>query len=348
MIKNAIDRVVGGQNLSEAEAVALMEEVMSGKATDAQIAALITALRIKGETVAEITGFARVMRNKATPVRTGHPFVVDTCGTGGDGSHTFNISTTVAFVTAGAGIPVAKHGNRSVSSRSGSADVLEALGININLTPEQAGDCIDKAGIGFLFAPALHGAMKYAIGPRREIGIRTVFNILGPLTNPAGAQVQILGVYDPSLTEVMAGVLANLGTRTAFVVHGAGGLDEISTIGPSRVSEVRNGEVVTYSLDPKEYGINYASIEDLKGGTAEDNAAITLRILSGETGPGRDIVLLNSAVALLAAGAVPSITEGIQQAALVIDSGAAIRKLNELKEFSNSFTGMDITAAKVG
>ncbi len=348
MIKNAIDRVVSGQDLTEPEAVELMEEVMSGKATDAQIAALITALRIKGETVAEITGFARVMRKMATPVRTGHPVLVDTCGTGGDGSQTFNISTTVAFVAAGAGIPVAKHGNRSVSSRSGSADVLEALGVNISLTPEQVGECIDKTGIGFLFAPALHGAMKYSIGPRREIGIRTVFNILGPLTNPAGAQVQILGVYDPSLTEVMAGVLANLGTRTAFVVHGAGGLDEISTIGPSLVSEVRNGTVVTYNLDPGEYGINYASIADLRGGTAEENADLTLRLLGGEPGPRRDIVLLNTAAALVAAGVVTSISEGIQRAALTIDSGAAMRKFNELKEFSNSFTGHEMTEARVG
>ncbi|WP_418789953.1 anthranilate phosphoribosyltransferase [Phosphitispora sp. TUW77] len=348
MLKNAINRVVTGQDMSEEEAVALMDEIMSGKATDAQIAALITALRIKGETVAEITGFARVMRKMATPIKTGHSMLIDTCGTGGDGCNTFNISTTVAFVAAGAGIPVAKHGNRSVSSRSGSADVLEALGVNINLAPEQAGACIDKVGIGFLFAPALHGAMKYAIGPRREIGIRTVFNILGPLTNPAGAQVQILGVYDPLLTDVMAGVLANLGTKRAFVVHGTGGLDEISTIGPSRISEVQRGTVETYDLDPAGYGIKYASLEDLKGGTAEENAAITLEVLSGVTGPRRDIVLLNSAVALFAADTVPSIKEGIDQSAAIIDSGAAMRKLDELKELSNSFAGKNMTETKVG
>ncbi len=337
MIKNAINKVVGGQHLSEEEAVALMDDIMSGRATDAQIASFITALRIKGETVEEITGFARVMRQKATPVKTGHPLLLDTCGTGGDGSHTFNISTTVAFVVAAAGVPVAKHGNRSVSSKSGSADVLEALGININLTPDQVGECIDGVGIGFLFAPALHGAMKYAIGPRREIGIRTVFNILGPLTNPAGAQCQILGVYDPNLTEVMAGVLANLGTRSAFVVHGAGGLDEVSISGPTKISEVRNGKVVTYYLDPLKHGLTYAEAGELKGGAAEDNAAITRNILEGEKGPRRDIVLLNAAVALMAAGKVSTVDEGLKKAASVIDSGAAAAKLNQLTEFTRRF-----------
>jgi len=345
MIKNAIDKVVGGQHLSEDEAAALMDDIMSGKATDAQIGSFITALRIKGETVEEITGFARVMRQKATPVNTSHPEVLDTCGTGGDDSHTFNISTTVAFVVAAAGTPVAKHGNRSVSSKSGSADVLEALGININLTPEQVGECIDRVGIGFLFAPALHGAMKYAIGPRREIGIRTVFNILGPLTNPAGAQCQVLGVYDPGLTEVMAGVLANLGTRSAFVVHGAGGLDEVSVLGPTRVSEVRAGEVITYYLDPREYGIEYAEPGALKGGTAEDNAVITRSILAGQKGARRDIVLLNSALALVAAGSVKTIAEGIAKAASAIDSGASAEKLRELAELSQEYVE---NQAKVG
>ncbi len=345
MIKEAINKVVSGQHLTQDEAVSLMDDIMSGKATDAQIASLITALRIKGETVDEITGFAKVMRQKATPVKTGHPLLLDTCGTGGDGSHTFNVSTTVAFVVAAAGVPVAKHGNRSVSSRSGSADVLEALGVNINLTPEQVGKCIDKVGIGFLFAPALHGAMKYAIGPRREIGIRTVFNILGPLTNPAGAQRQILGVYDPNLTEVMAGVLANLGTESAFVVHGDGGLDEVSISGPTKVSEVRDGRVITYYLDPKNYGIEYAGLERIKGGTAEENAAITRSILEGEKGPRRDIVLLNAAVALLASGLVKTVEEGLEKAASVTDSGAAVRKLDELVEFTQKFAEPE---AKVG
>lgn len=345
MIKDILGKVVSGTHLTEEEAVNLMDEIMTGKATDAQIAALITALRIKGETVDEITGFVRVMRQKATPVRTVHQTLLDTCGTGGDGSHTFNISTTVAFVVAAAGVPVAKHGNRSVSSRSGSADVLEALGVNINLTPEQVGECIDKAGMGFLFAPALHGAMKYAIGPRREIGIRTVFNILGPLTNPAGAQCQILGVYDPALTELLASVLAKLGTKSAFVVHGAGGLDEISTIGQTRVSEVRDGEVITYYLDPKDYGIKYADPEELRGGTAEENAVITKAILNGETGPKREVVLLNAAAALVAAGMAENIQDGINKASAAVDSGAAARKLNQLVEFSRDFISSE---AQVG
>ncbi|PKM44583.1 MAG: anthranilate phosphoribosyltransferase [Firmicutes bacterium HGW-Firmicutes-8] len=337
MIKNAIDKVVKGVHLTEEEAVVLMDDIMSGKATDAQIASFITALRIKGETVDEITGFAKVMRQKATPVKTVHPVLLDTCGTGGDGSHTFNISTTVAFVLAAAGVPVAKHGNRSVSSRSGSADVLESLGININLTPEQVGECINKVGIGFLFAPALHGAMKHAIGPRREIGIRTVFNILGPLTNPAGAQRQILGVYDPDLTDVLAGVLAKLGTQSAFVVHGAGGLDEVSILGPTKVSEVKNGKVKTYNFDPQDYGFKYAAMEQLKGGTAEENAAITRSILEGEQGPRRDIVLLNSTLALMASGSVKTVEEGLEKAADIIDTGAASAKIKELAEFSHSF-----------
>ncbi len=345
MMKNAINKVVGGEHLTEEEAVSLMDEIMSGKATDAQIAAFITALRIKGETVDEITGFAKVMRQKATPVKTGHQFLLDTCGTGGDGSHTFNISTTVAFVVSAAGVPVAKHGNRSVSSRSGSADVLEALGTNINLTPEQVGECIDNVGIGFLFAPALHGAMKYAIGPRREIGIRTVFNILGPLTNPAGAQCQILGVYDPNLTEVMAGVLANLGSRSAFVVHGAGGLDEVSVLGPSKISEVKNGKVITYYLDPRKHGFEYAAAEELKGGTAEENAEITRHILGGEKGPRREIVLLNAAVALMAAGSAATIEEGVAKSAAVIDSGAAGRKIDELAGYTRKFIEPEV---KVG
>lgn len=345
MIKESLGKVVSGNHLTEEEAVGLMDDIMSGKATDAQIAALITALRIKGETVEEITGFARVMRQKATKVETIHSVLLDTCGTGGDGSNTFNISTTAAFVVAAAGVPVAKHGNRSVSSRSGSADVLEALGVNINLSPEQVGECINQVGIGFLFAPALHGAMKYAIGPRREIGIRTVFNVLGPLTNPAGAQCQVLGVYDPALTEILAGVLLKLGTKSAFVVHGAGGLDEISTVGETRVSEVRNGEVITYMLDPREYDFEYYDFQELKGGNAEENAVITIQILDGVKGPGRDIVILNAGVALVAAGVAKSIKEGIDLAAATIDSGAAIRKLNQLKEFTQSYNN---TEARVG
>ncbi len=337
MIKGALDKVVSGIHLTEEESVDLMDEIMSGKATDAQIGALITALRIKGETIDEITGFARVMRQKATKVKTSRGLLIDTCGTGGDGSNTFNISTTAAFVVAAAGVPVGKHGNRSVSSRSGSADVLEALDININLTPEQVGDCIDELGIGFLFAPALHGAMKYAIGPRREIGIRTVFNLLGPLTNPADAQCQVLGVYDSALTEIIAGVLAKLGTRAAFVVHGSGGLDEISTLGETKVSEVRDGRVLTYMLEPKKYGFNPPDFHELIGGTAEENAVITRQVLDGVKGARRDIVLLNAGVALVAAGAAEDIKEGIELAADAIESGAAREKLNQLKEFSQGY-----------
>lgn len=345
MFKTAIDKVIRGQDLTEEAAAILMDDIMSGRMTDAQIGSFITALRIKGETVAEITGFARVMRQKATTVSTIHSLILDTCGTGGDGSHSFNISTTVALVVAAAGIPVAKHGNRSVSSRSGSADVLEKLGVNLNLSPEQVGQCIDKVGIGFLFAPSLHSAMKYAVGPRREIGIRTVFNILGPLTNPAGAQVQLLGVYEPELTDIVAGVLAKLGSKSAFVVHGAGGLDEISTLGPTRISEVKDGQVTTYYVDPQEFGIPYAQTEDLKGGTAEENAIITRAILSGEMGPKRDIVVLNTAISLMAAGAVNSVPDGIMKACETIDKGLAAQKLDELIKFTGDVAELQ---AKVG
>jgi anthranilate phosphoribosyltransferase len=336
-MKEMINKVVNGQDLSEEEARQTLDAIMSGNATDAQIACFITALRIKGETVDEITGFVRVMREKATPVKTTSVVLIDTCGTGGDGAQTFNISTTVAFVVAGAGVSVAKHGNRSVSSRSGSADVLEALGVNLSLTPDQVGECIDKVGIGFLFAPALHGAMKHAIGPRREIGIRTVFNILGPLTNPAGALHQVLGVYNPDLTEVMAQVLARLGTKSAFVVHGAGGLDEVSVLGTTKVSEVKDGKVITYQIDPKEFGLEYAGIEQLIGGTAKENADITMNILEGEKGPKRDIVLLNAALALVAAGSAENISEGLKQAAQAIDSGLARAKLNEMIDFTKQY-----------
>jgi anthranilate phosphoribosyltransferase len=336
-MKEMINKVVNGQDLSEEEARQTLDAIMSGNATDAQIACFITALRIKGETADEITGFVRVMREKATPVKTTSPILIDTCGTGGDGAQTFNISTTVAFVVAGAGVSVAKHGNRSVSSRSGSADVLEALGVNLSLTPDQVGECIDKVGIGFLFAPALHGAMKHAIGPRREIGIRTVFNILGPLTNPAGALHQVLGVYNPDLTEVMAQVLARLGTKSAFVVHGAGGLDEVSVLGTTKVSEVKDGKVITYQIDPRDVGLDYAGIEQLIGGTAKENADITMNILEGEKGPKRDIVLLNAALALVAAGSAENISEGLKQAAQAIDSGLARAKLNEMIDFTKQY-----------
>ena len=317
--------------------MAVMTEVMEGEATPAQIAAFITALRIKGETVEEVTGAARIMRQKATRIDARSSVVVDTCGTGGDGSNTFNISTTTAFVVAAAGLTVAKHGNRAVSSSCGSADVLEALGVKIDAGPEIVEECLQEIGIGFLFAPRLHGAMKYAIGPRREIGIRTIFNMLGPLTNPAGATSQLIGVYDPKLTEMFAGVLRNLGTRRAFVVHGADGLDEATVTGETRVSELKEGLISTYNLDPLElFGETYPAA-DLKGGNAEENARITTEVLSGNRqGACRQIVVLNAALAIVAGGKAGTIQEGMAKAKECIDSGAALKKLQALIERSNS------------
>jgi anthranilate synthase/phosphoribosyltransferase len=335
-IKEAIAKVMERQDLTEVEAEAAMTQIMEGQATPAQIGAFLTALRMKGESVAEIAGCARAMRRSAVPV---HPsraeLVVDTCGTGGDGSGTFNISTTAAFVVAGAGQPVAKHGNRSVSSRCGSADVLEALGVNLELTPDQVAACVDEVGIGFLFALKLHPAMKHAIGPRRELGVRTIFNLLGPLTNPAGAPAQVMGVYDPAWTEPLAQVLGVLGSQAAFVVHGADGLDELSTTGPNRVSALRDGRVETVTLDPAELGFARAQASDLSGGSAEENAAITRGILSGTlNGARRDVVVLNAAAALVAGGQSKTLREGIRQAKHSLDSGAALQTLDRLIEFS--------------
>ncbi|MFZ3254898.1 MAG: anthranilate phosphoribosyltransferase, partial [Syntrophales bacterium] len=300
MIKEAIATVVKGEDLSEKVMMEVMSEVMTGVATAPQIAAFITALRMKGETVAEVTGAARIMRQMATRIDACAPVIVDTCGTGGDGINTFNISTTTAFVVAAAGLAVAKHGNRAVSSGSGSADVLEALGVNINVGPEIVEECLGQIGIGFLFAPLLHGAMKHAIGPRREIGIRTIFNMLGPLTNPAGANCQLIGVYDAKLTEMFAGVLKNLGTKRAFIVHGADGLDEATVTGETRVSELKDGLVSTYNIDPRDFFGETCALKDLKGGTPAENAVITRQILAGEDSPRRKVVLLNAALALVA------------------------------------------------
>jgi anthranilate synthase/phosphoribosyltransferase len=335
-IKEAIAKVMERQDLTEVEAEAAMTQIMEGQATPAQIGAFLTALRMKGESVAEIAGCARAMRRSAVPV---HPsragFVVDTCGTGGDGSGTFNISTTAAFVVAGAGQPVAKHGNRSVSSRCGSADVLEALGVNLELTPDQVAACVDEVGIGFLFALKLHPAMKHAIGPRRELGVRTIFNLLGPLTNPAGALAQVMGVYDPAWTEPLAQVLGVLGSQAAFVVHGADGLDELSTTGPNRVSALRDGRVETITLDPADLGFARARASDLSGGSAEENAVITRGILAGTfNGARRDVVVLNAAAALVAGGRSKTLREGIRQAKNSLDSGAALQTLDRLIEFS--------------
>lgn len=343
MIKEAIARVVEGQNLSENEMVDVMDQIMGGRATPAQIGAFITALRMKGETIAEITGAARVMRAHATPIRVGSTVdidrddinidqetIVDTCGTGGSGTRSFNISTTVAFVVAACGIKVAKHGNRSISSACGSADVLEALGVNLDVTPEQVADCIEKVGVGFLFAPALHGAMKHAIGPRKEIGIRTIFNILGPLTNPAGADRQVLGVYREELVEPLAGVLQKLGCRHGYVVHGSDGMDEITLTGPTRVAEISNGSVECYTITPEQFGLQRCALADLQGGDVAANAGIVRDVLSGTVGPKRDIVLLNSAFALTAAGVCAEPQAGIVQAAEAIDSGKALASLHGL------------------
>ncbi len=334
MIKEAIGMLTQNMDLSVTEMEGVMREVMEGSATGAQVGAFLTALRMKGESVEEISAAARVMREKASRI-TAPADTVDTCGTGGDLSHTFNISTTAAFVVAGAGVPVAKHGNRSVSSRSGSADVLEALGIRIDLNPDQVQRCLDETGFGFMFAPAFHPAMKYAIGPRKEIGIRTVFNILGPLTNPAGARFQVLGVFADHLTETLARVLGRLGAERALVVHGHDGLDEITVTGKTRVSELRDGEVNTYELNPADYGITPAKPEDLQGGDAEENARITRDILEGENGPRRQIVALNAGAALVAVGKAASFAEGLALAEEAIDSGAAREKLSAVRRFTN-------------
>jgi anthranilate phosphoribosyltransferase len=335
MIKEAIAKVITKTSLTEAEAETVMREIMQGEATDAQIAAYITALRMKGETVEEITGSARVMREKAVPIKLDARYQVDTCGTGGDMAHTFNISTTAAFVVAGAGVTVAKHGNRSVSSKSGSADVLQALGVNIEIPSHRVEECIKDVGIGFLFAPMMHLAMKYAIGPRREIGIRTIFNVLGPLTNPAKVTSQVMGVYSADLTTLMARALGNLGASHAFVVHGMDGLDEITITDRTRVSEFKDDAVKDYFIHPSDFGLATGKAEDLKGGDAKENAAITVEVLKGQKGPRRDIVLLNAAAALAAAGRAAGLKEGITLAAASIDSGAAMNKLEQLKEFTN-------------
>jgi anthranilate phosphoribosyltransferase len=311
-----------------------MDQIMAGQATPAQIGGYLIALSMKGETIEEITGSARAMREHAVVVHHqagGH--LVDTCGTGGDHSGTFNVSTTVAFVAAGAGVRVAKHGNRSITSRSGSADVLKALGVNLELTPEQVGRCIDEVGIGFLYAIYHHPAMKHAIGPRRELGVRTIFNILGPLTNPASASHQVMGVFAPELTEPIAHVLGRLGVRAAFVVHGADGLDELSTTGVNRVSHLRLGQVTSFEFDPLDIGIPRAHLRDLMGGSPEENAAMLRAILAGEDrGPKRDIVLLNAAAALCAEDG--DWEEGLARAQESIDSGAALAKLDALIAFS--------------
>ncbi len=338
-IKDAIKRVVAGGSLTEAEMVSVMGAIMGGAADPVAMGALITALVMKGETVEEITGAARVMREHATKIATPDGLVVDTCGTGGDASGTFNISTASAFVAAASGLIVAKHGGRAVTSKCGSADVLKALGVNIEAGPKRMELCLREAGIGFLFAPLLHGAMRYAAPVRAALGIRTIFNILGPLTNPAGARSQVLGVYDTRLTELMAKVLRNLGALHAFVVCGEDGLDEFTLTERTRVTELKDKEIRTYYIVPEDVGLNRCEPGDLFGGDAAVNAAIILEIFNGTKGPARDIVVLNSAAAITAGGRSGSIREGCFVAEEAIDSGAALRKLNKLVEVSNRAEG---------
>ncbi len=357
MIIEALHRIVNHrESLSRDEARAVMGEVLGGKCTDSQISALLVGLHMKGETVEEIVGFAEAIRAAATPIPvransvldasgTGREALVDTCGTGGDAAGTFNISTVTAFVVAGAGVRVAKHGNRSstpkldaqgMTAKCGAADVMEALGVNIELAPARVAECLEHVGIAFLFAPAIHSAAKYVAPVRREIRLRTVFNLLGPLTNPAGASAQIVGVYSLDLVEKVAEALSMLGTHRAFVVHGLDGLDEITITGPTRVAEVREGSVRTFEVTPEEFGLSRAPLEAITGGDATENAAIVRKVLSGEKSPRRDVVLMNAAAALVAAGKADVMNEAIPFAASSIDSGAALSKLDALVHFTQA------------
>jgi anthranilate phosphoribosyltransferase len=357
MVLEALHRIVTHrESLSRQEARGVMEEVLSGKCTDSQIAALLVGLHMKGETVEEIVGFAEAIRAAATPIPvhnselldasgTGREALVDTCGTGGDAAGTFNISTVTAFVVAGAGVRVAKHGNRSstpkagaqgLTAKCGAADVMEALGVNIQLLPERIAECLKQVGIAFLFAPAIHSAAKHVTAVRRETRLRTVFNLLGPLTNPAGASAQVVGVYSIELVEKLAEALSMLGTHRAFVVHGLDGLDEITITGPTRVAEVREGLVHTYELTPAEFGLARAPLDELGGGDAVTNAGIVGRILNGEKSPKRDVVLMNAAAAMVAAGKASHLRDAVGLAAQSIDSGAAARKLQGLVEFTQA------------
>jgi anthranilate phosphoribosyltransferase len=349
MITEALQRIANDrESLTREEARAVMTEVFSGSATDAQIAALLVALHMKGETVEEIVGFAEAIRAAAEPLPLhdastvsvsgiGPSPLVDTCGTGGDATGTFNISTAAAFVVAGAGVRVAKHGNRSLSSKCGSADVMEALGIKISLPSAVLAACLEEVGIVFLFAPAMHSAMKYVQPARRELRLRTIFNLLGPLTNPARASVQVVGVYSLDLVERVAEALSMLGTHRALVVHGLDGLDEITITGPTRIAEVREGSVRTYEVTPEEFGMKRAQLEDISGGDAAANAAIIREILAGKKSPKRDVVLLNAAAALVAAGKVEHLADAVPLAAQSIDSGAAAAKLETLVKFTNTY-----------
>ena len=335
MIKEALKKLAEGINLSEKEAQEVMLQIMQGLALESQIAAYLMGLRMKGETVEEITGSVKAMREMALHIHVGDQLVVDTCGTGGDGASTFNISTAAAFVVAGGGMTVAKHGNRSVSSKSGSADVLSALGIRIDLSPERVETCINEVGIGFLFAPLYHGAMKHCAKPRQDMGIRTMMNILGPLSNPAGATIQVLGVYDKTLTEKLAQVLIHLGTKHCFVLHGKDGLDEITLTDFTYVSEGKAGRVSSYHISPQDFGLEKISPKELTGGTPQQNADIIEDLLKGRRNAKREIMLVNAAPAFVATGKAKTLKEGYEQAKKVLDSGAAYEKLEKLAAFTN-------------
>ncbi len=338
MLKPYIALALNRKDLSAEQAEAAMNIIMTGQATQSQIGAYLVALRMKGETVDEITGSARAMRANAVRVTVarGNEPMFDTAGTGGDGAGTFNISTAAAFVVAGTGRKVAKHGNRAASSQCGSADVLAALGLNLDLTPEQVGGAIEELGIGFLFAPKFHPAMKYAIGPRKEIGQRTIFNVLGPLTNPAGADVQVIGVYDPALTEPLARVLGELGSRAAFVIHGAGGTDELNPCGPNRMTHLKGGAVRTYELDPAELGFERGTVSELRGGTPDDNAGVMRGLLGGQVnGARRSAVLLNAAAAI--AAETDDLPAAVAEAEKALNSGAALAKMEALVAYSQRF-----------
>lgn len=342
MIREAIAKVVALEHLNEQEMIGVMQEIMNGEATTAQIGAFITGLRMKGESIDEIVGAVKVMREKATFIDTGintagGEVLMDIVGTGGDGSGSFNVSTTTSFVVAAAGVPVAKHGNRAASSHCGAADVIEALGVDLSMPPEKVAACVREVGIGFLFAPMLHGAMKYAIGPRREIGIRTLFNILGPMTNPAGANVQLTGVFAPELTTVLAEVLVRLGMKRAIIVWGEGNLDEMTVTGATHIADGYQGKVTSSMVTPEEVGLQSADLAAIRGGrTAEESAAQVRAVLGGEPGPKLDMVLLNAGTALMAAGLAETIKAGIAVAREVIASGAALNKLEQLIRFSKS------------
>ena len=334
MIKDALAKLADRTDLSAQEAETVMLEIMDGAATSAQMAAYLIGLRQKGETVAEVVGSVRAMRERAIRIRVGSSIVVDTCGTGGDGADTFNISTTAAFVVAGAGITVAKHGNRSVSSRSGSADVLSMLGVKIDLEPSRVADCIDEVGIGFLFAPLYHGAMKQCAGVRQEMGIRTILNVLGPLANPACATHQVLGVYDAKWTDILGRVLMELGSQHCFVIHGLDGLDEITLSDRTRVAEGKSGVVSSYFIAPEEFDVRRAARKEFVGGSPEENARVTKEILQGRKGPRRDIVCLNAAPAMVAGQKSKTLKDGFRLAQQTIDSGAASEKLDRLIAFA--------------